>query len=112
MQEKTKKGTSVVIVIVILVVLAVAGYFYANRERVSDELLTSTPTGKTSLDSEFIVALRDLKKVKLDKSIFENPVWLELQDFGQSIAPEKPGRLNPFAPITISGSAFGTTPRP
>ena len=48
---------------------------------------------------EILAILLNLKSLKLDASIFNDPVFQSLADFGQSI-PERPrGRDNPFAPI-------------
>lgn len=50
---------------------------------------------------EILTLLLNLKSLKLDTSIFSDPSFQSLADFGQSI-PERPrGRDNPFAPIGI-----------
>ena len=58
---------------------------------------------------EILALLLNLKSLKLDASIFNDPVFISLVDFGQNIPERSHGRTNPFAPIgagNISKIAF------
>lgn len=92
---------NLIISLTIIVIIGVAGYFYASRDRSADILLVSTPTDATTgaIDNDLLSALRELKRLKLDSSIFDNAAWLSLEDFGKSLTPEPVSRLNPFAPL-------------
>ena len=105
------KNKNILIVAAILVVLGVAGYFYATRDRTGDALLTATDfsTSTSAVDGDLLTALRQLKQLKLDASIFSNPVWESLTDFSSAIPPQPAGRPNPFLPLDgVSSSATST----
>lgn len=69
-----------------------------NTTLVSENILDGeSPQAQSG--REILTLLLNLKSLKLDASIFNDPVFKSLVDFGQSI-PERPhGRNNPFAPI-------------
>jgi len=102
MNEKSHNWRNPIIAIAFLAIVAVAGYFYATRERVADQSLTSTRASDqvSSVNGDLLTTLGKLKKLKLDKSIFEDTVWQSLRDFGQTLSPEPKGRSNPFAPLS------------
>ena len=49
-----------------------------------------------------------MQAVKLDDSIFANPIFQNLKDNTVSFSPQASGRPNPFAPIGVD-SQTGTT---
>ncbi|MDP3646433.1 MAG: hypothetical protein Q8R25_05080 [bacterium] len=53
----------------------------------------------TSEDQELVATLLALRTVTLSGSIFTDPVFMSLQDFGVEIISEPVGRENPFAPL-------------
>jgi hypothetical protein len=112
MPEGNNKKTLIVI-IAIFVAIGIAAYFYASRDQSGDELLLGLPAEfeVSPVDGDLLSALRELKKLKLDDSIFRNPVWLSLTDFGQDLAPQASGRSNPFAPLSSSDPAATSTSR-
>ncbi|MBX4192067.1 hypothetical protein KW798_01105 [Candidatus Parcubacteria bacterium] len=65
----------------------------------SDQLLTSTDPASTAVTQELITTLANLKTIKLDASIFKDPLFVSLSDFGVVIPPQQTGRRNPFAPL-------------
>ncbi|HEY0907932.1 MAG TPA: hypothetical protein VGE35_01140 [Candidatus Paceibacterota bacterium] len=100
MQDKPKHGgANLLIVLAILIGIGVAGYMYITRDTSSSDLLVATDPSVAPVDNQLLAALRDLRRLKLDDSIFKDAVWLSLQDFGQTLAPQDPYRPNPFAPI-------------
>jgi len=48
---------------------------------------------------EILALLVDLKSIRLDGSLFADPVFQSLEDFSIPIEPEPRGRTNPFAPV-------------
>jgi hypothetical protein len=109
--QETGNKKNLIIVAVIILGLGAAVYFYISRDRTSDELLTGVPAGTAlaTVDGTLLSALRELKKLKLDDSIFKNPIWLSLSDFGRTLAPQPSGRPNPFAPLGANTESFSTS---
>lgn len=116
--------------IVILLVggVALAGMVWYSflRDRGDGSLLqTDDLTVATEQDSDIVNTLLELRAVSLSGTIFTDPAFLMLQDFGSEIIPEPVGRDNPFAPLPGSaaanaaaagasratGSSTSTTPR-
>ncbi|MDP3965269.1 MAG: hypothetical protein Q8Q13_00525 [bacterium] len=58
-----------------------------------------------TLGAELLAALARLNSTKLDTSIFDDPVFNSLEDFGVDIAPQPIGRRNPFAPLSAGSGA-------
>lgn len=83
----------------LLAVVLVGGYFaFFNTKNVPD--LTSTmedPTARVSGD--LLSTLSSLNVIKLDNTIFSDPAFTALSDFGVTIPLQPAGRRNPFAPI-------------
>lgn len=65
----------------------------------SEPALTAT-AAVTAEDQELITLLLSLKNIRLDESLFSDPLFLALKDFGQELVAEPVGRTNPFAPLT------------
>lgn len=104
------KENKVLTGIIVAVVLVVGGYF-AYGTGSSDELLTTTDAGTptSQVSKELLSVLANLKSISLDTSIFTDPAFLSLSDFGTTIPLEPVGRDNPFAPLTQSGVRAGAS---
>jgi hypothetical protein len=59
-------------------------------------------------DQDIVTTLLTLRAVNLSGTIFSDPVYLSLKDFGKDIVPEPVGRDNPFAPLDIQVTAENT----
>ena len=85
-----------------------------------------TEVGISPLDAtlgrELLSALATLKSTKLDTSVFDDPVYTSLHDFGVEISAQPVGRRNPFAlfatstagaskPSTSGSSVNGAIPK-
>jgi len=103
-----KLNKNYIIIGAIVLVVIIAGYFYATRDQSPDATLVAT-TATTTVDSDLLSALRELRKLHLDDTIFTSQAWLSLTDFGKTLAPMASGRPNPFAPLDASVLA-STTP--
>lgn len=84
-----------------LLAVAALGYFFysLSDKRQNGTQITALPLSSldTALGRELLAALAELKSTKLDTSIFDDPVFDSLKDFGVVIAPLPVGRRNPFA---------------
>ena len=109
----SKTALNIVISVFVLVAIVV-GYLFLNREKETDVNLKSTSGAVLVLESkadlsqtdkEFLDILVNLKTLKLDVSIFANPAFINLSDFGQKLNPEPKGRPNPFAPLSSPSSS-------
>lgn len=72
----------------------------------SGELL-STAEETSPVSQELLVTLSNLRTIHLDETIFEDPVFISLSDFGVTIPLQAIGRRNPFAPIGSSTTSGG-----
>lgn len=91
----------------ILVVIVVGGVWYGmSGGGVQNEPLLTTdvvndsgsPT-EDAVDRDLVETLLTLRAITLSGTIFADPAFKALQDFGTTIVPEPVGRPNPFAPI-------------
>lgn len=85
---------------------------YFRSDGVEGEVLT-TDAANSLGGAELLNSLSELRSVKLDSSIFSDPEFLSLVDFGRTIAPEPVGRSNPFAPlgaVESQGGSAGVAP--
>ena len=93
----------------IAAVVAVLSYvvFFGKEE---GALLESTQTNGlgSPVSRELLIVLGDLRMVTLDSSLFADPSFKGLVDFGVAIPLQPVGRRNPFAPL--SGAAPKTVP--
>lgn len=119
-------------ILLVITVIFIGGYLYfSNGQKseaattTSDGALSSTTAADASLvagstspvsekiasDIAFISKLASLNKIKIDVSIFSNPLFTKLTDNNIEIAPSAIGRLNPFALIGLN-STKGTIVAP
>lgn len=84
-----------------LIILALAGAwayftFFSGGGGGSAVLTTDT---SSPLSQDVLSTLSNLHTIKLDSTIFSDPVFTSLTDYGVAIPPEAAGRHNPFAPL-------------
>jgi hypothetical protein len=89
----------------IVLVLAGVGFFgynYLTRTSVpSDVLIQQDSVDTSKMGAEVLIALNQLKTLKLDSSIFKDRTFVSLYDFSKPLNPEPVGRINPFSPIGV-----------
>ncbi|HBV01429.1 MAG TPA: hypothetical protein DEF00_03500 [Candidatus Taylorbacteria bacterium] len=93
-----------------MVVLLIVFLFYSLSNKRSDSgEITTLPISPldAKLGRELLAALAKLKSTKLDKTIFDDPVFNSLKDFGVEIAPQPIGRRNPFASFEETADTKG-----
>ena len=89
-----------IIIGILVVIIAAFAWFGLSDQQPSTSLLTSESRNDTAVaDQEILRVLLDMRSIRLDSSIFENPAFASLRDFGREIIPEPVGRRNPFAPV-------------
>jgi hypothetical protein len=89
---KKNKTLTAVVVLVVFVLLYFVLYSTTTPNVSSSD--TESPASQ-----QLLVTLANLHTIKLDGSIFSDPVFVSLSDFGVTIPPENAGRRNPFAPV-------------
>jgi hypothetical protein len=97
-------------VLVLVIVACAVGFFvYQNYFSGGEKelLVSSTPMDLGS--EELLTSLSSLKAVRLEASLFSDPIFLSLVDFGINIPPQPVGRPNPFAPLGVSASQSTNT---
>ena len=91
----------VIIVLVLLISAAFAWYGFSDRSG-NAPLLTSEQLNPVTEAAEkgLVEALITLRSIALTGTIFSDPAFLNLQDFGTQIVPEPISRRDPFAPLS------------
>ncbi|MDP6387839.1 MAG: hypothetical protein QGG63_00980 [Candidatus Pacebacteria bacterium] len=100
------KKYKISILIITIAIVAGAAYTILFSEKESALLVAERPEDSVSTqESDLLTLLLDLRSVKLDESVFSDPVFKSLVDFGQELVSEPVGRENPFAPINLDRNA-------
>lgn len=108
---ESKKSLFIPILVILLAILIV-GYVYFSRGRDNDSLLqTRVKTADEVIGKDLLLSLLKLKTLKLDDSLFRDPVFLSLQDWTIELVPQPVGRNNPFLPLGRNGGSVSTTTR-
>ncbi len=101
---------NIVIFVAILGGLYFAYSFFFADETSSPTVVTAAPGGGGSVGGEVLPLLLELKKIKLDQSIFSDQVFLQLKNFGVELflVESDKGRVNPFAPLDATVATSST----
>jgi hypothetical protein len=100
MKERGNTTKSLLIAIAILGAVGFGAYAYINRGAPeTTDLIVVDTSNATGVDGDLLQALQQLRVIKLDTSIFGEPLFRSFLDFGTEIAPQPRGRQNPFAPV-------------
>lgn len=104
---QNQSGKKNLIIAVIIAALIIIGYFVYQSYAApvdSASLVAVAPT--TEATGELAPLLTEVKLLKIDHSIFEDPYFSNsLIDFSIELNPEPVGRDNPFSPINFQSSA-------
>lgn len=88
------------------ILIAVGAWWFLSAEPQDDSLLaTENVAGGGLVDKDLVGTLLQLRAVSLGGTIFSDPAFMALQDFGTQIVPEPVGRPNPFAPTSYRGTS-------
>ena len=103
--------------LIILVVIGGGYFLISSRQSVeSGESFVSVDTQSLPISfgasatlsdagasNNLIIVLSGLRMISLEASIFKDPAFLSLKDFGIPLQEEQVGRYNPFLPIGADG---------
>ena len=92
-------------VAIALLAVCGGGYYFFTQKTGSTDLVTTTDSSAVPEAEEILQKLSTLQEIQLDESVFRDPVYLSLSDFGVVLTPEPIGRRNPFLPITFAAPA-------
>ncbi len=107
--------THLLLFIGIVVVVAGAMWYGLTQNATPTPVLTTVTTSgsptQESADQELVATLLTLRAVTLSGTIFQDPAFVTLRDFGTTIVAEPIGRQNPFAPLgsRTTGTTASTT---
>ncbi len=82
--------------------LGIIGWYVLRGSPGDDALLVTqqVATGAPNeAERDLVATLLQLRDVSLDGTIFTDPAFQSLVDYGIEIVPEPVGRSNPFAPL-------------
>ncbi len=101
------KNTKLIGGILVVLVIAAVAYYYmgASSAPVATVTQASSPASQ-----DLLAMLNNLRSIKLDASIFNDPLFMSLSDFGVTIPAEPTGRHNPFSPASPSQQQPTQTP--
>lgn len=98
---------------IIIIVVIIAGAFWAYNQYFNTEIPGSASLTVTSsadvLGADIIKAINQINALKLDRGVFEDPIFRTLVDRSEEILPQAKSRPNPFAPITITDFTVSTS---
>ncbi len=96
----------------IIAVAVIAGYFlfFGGSAPVSSLQVIRPESGADKgISQELLATLLELHSITLDTSVWVDPSFQSLRDFGVALAPAPVGRDNPFAPLGSASRAAQTT---
>jgi hypothetical protein len=97
MTDFIKKNMPLVLGILLVVAgLVVYLNFFSGS---SEALLATSADSQSPVSQDLLVTLSNLHTIKLDSSIFSDPLFQSLTSFGVELPPENVGRRNPFLPV-------------
>ena len=105
------RSNKTLIIGALVALLVVYGIWMYSGSGTTQAPLTAEPTSSSAAGADLLIALTNLQAVKLDSSIFLDPVFRSLSDFGVDIPSQPVGRSNPFSPL-VGTSAVGALSLP
>lgn len=99
--------------------VGMVGWYTLRGSASPDALLVTENVGTgapNEAERDLVATLLQLRAIGLDGTIFSDPAFQSLVDYGIEIVPEPVGRENPFAPLPGAQTAPNTpgalVPRP
>lgn len=89
----------------VAVLLAIGAWWLLSDTSQDDALITTKNVQGVAVDKELVGTLLQLRSISLSGTIFSDPAFQQLQDFGTQIIPEPVGRPNPFAPTSYRSTS-------
>ena len=89
---------NIVIFVAILGGLFLAWKFFFSENEPATSVIGPVGAGG-EVGGDILPLLQDLKKIKLDAKVFDDPIYKSLKNYGVELPKEDSGRPNPFAPV-------------
>ena len=102
MSSGLKKGTNIVFAVIIgsIVVIGLVWFLNSRSEPAEVATVEAPLVAETQYAEDILAAVQLIKEVLLDTAFFQNPLFLELEDFSVAVPVVTPrGRQNPFLPF-------------
>ncbi len=101
--QKPKIGKNKILIIALIVVAVVGFYIFKSSSPAQEPLTTTEVAGTGTVGQELTIELNRLRALRnIQGDIFQDPSFVSLKDFTQTVVPQPTGRSNPFAPIGSS----------
>jgi hypothetical protein len=88
--------TGIAVAVIIILLFVGYGFFFGGSD---EEALVSESAVPDAVGGDLIAILGRLQSLSLEGTVFSNPLFRSLVDFGIELTPEPVGRPNPFAPL-------------
>jgi len=106
------KNKNNIIILVVVVIIIIFAFMYLKKGTTDNASLSTDTQIANSADATLVYTLlKKMSFVKLDDSIFSNPLFINLKDNTVILDRQEKGRSNPFAPIGNDVGLFSTTTR-
>jgi hypothetical protein len=105
-----KQNKTMIIGAVVLLLGAYVYFTYFSGPPSSPTLTASDAS--ITLSQNLLVTLQNLHTIQLDDSIFSEPAFISLNDFGVTIPLQSVGRSDPFLPLGSSATPASTPTTP
>lgn len=109
MVEIIKQNKPLFIVLAIVIVLFIA-YGASDKAPAGALIQKQSAASSSSAEREILQLLKDVQSIKLDGSVFQDPAFASLRDFGRRIIQEPTGKVNPFLQSEISTTTQTVVP--
>jgi len=101
-------STKSLLIIGLAAFVGMVGWYTLRGSSAPDALLVTESVGSgapSEKERDLVATLLQLRAIGLDGTIFSDPAFQSLVDYGIEIVPEPVGRENPFAPLQSATSA-------
>lgn len=96
MEKKNIKNIITIVVVIVVIFFAYTFFVKGNKEPDALVSTSSATVAGSPVVRELFKILDQLSELSLDTSIFEDPLYKSLEDYGVTIDPQPIGRSNPF----------------
>ncbi len=84
------------------VVVMLGGYVYYAYFSGNSDLAVLQDSSGSAVSQDLLSTLSSLRTIHLDTSVFSDPSFQSLSDFGVTLPPQQAGRTNPFLSLKVS----------
>ncbi len=93
-----KPSANTLFIVLTALIAGGGAYWYYQMANEAEPTLTED-TSQNVAQIQFQTLVTELEPISFDTSVFSDPRFIALRDITTSIAPEQPGRADPFAPV-------------